>query len=53
LFTIEVLYNGTWHHFESENVEIAAYRVARDVRRNLKLSARVTCAGVVLAERTL
>lgn len=51
MFQIEVLYNGSWHFLEAEDIQLTAFRIARDVRVSQKLPARVTCAGVVLAER--
>jgi hypothetical protein len=53
LFQIEILYNGCWLFAEAENNQIVAFRVARAYRETQKLPARVTCAGVVLAERAL
>jgi hypothetical protein len=46
VFKIEVCYNGRWHHFESADDLLTAYRVRRDVRNSLKLPAKVTCAGI-------
>ena len=51
VFRVEVLYDGDWKFFEAENYQLVAFRIARDIRESLKLPARVTCAGVVLAER--
>ena len=53
MLTVEVLYGGTWHHFESEYSQFLAFKMARDIRKSLNLPARVVCAGTVLAEVTV